>query len=507
MKFLLTILLVFLFSLQLFAQVFWEEIVPYTVKPQSLSVSRNGNVFIIEDYGLIRSTDHGQSWDSISVAPTGVSDFGTSPTGPIYLFNDLFRKSTDEGNSWITVVSPFGMYRCWFLMVNHLGDIFTQPEWGYNRNTFRSTDEGKSWDIIGIDSSVIGDLIFKDDLTFASFHDGSGSEDGLYRSSDKGDTWEILPNAPTHLGALFASKAGKLFAITYSNYENPLFVMSPDNGNSWEAISEFDSILVRDIEENQFGHIFLATVSQVWGGVISGVFRSTDDGVSWQQINSGLNHSDCQKLAIDSSGYVYVVAGSSQRLYRSIHSTIPVELVSFSAKQIDDNIHLKWQTATELNNQGFEIERKTENSEWRIIGFKEGNGTTAEAHYYSFIDENTPSGKNQYRLKQIDYDGRFEYSKTVEVDVLVVSSFSLEQNYPNPFNPSTKIKYYIPTISIVNIKVFDALGKEVATLVNEEKPAGTYEVIFIDETPSSGIYFYHLRAGDFVETKKMLLLK
>jgi hypothetical protein len=111
-----------------------------------------------------------------------------------------------------------------------------------------------------------------------------------------------------------------------------------------------------------------------------------------------------------------------------------------------------------------------------------------------------------YRLKQIDNDGKFAYSDEVEV-MIIPTIFELAQNYPNPFNPSTTIKYQLPISSKVTLKMYDVLGNEVITLLNEEKEAGAYEVIFNASNYSSGIYFYRLQAGSFVETKKMILLK
>ena len=187
---------------------------------------------------------------------------------------------------------------------------------------------------------------------------------------------------------------------------------------------------------------------------------------------------------------------------------LPVELVTFDVSVLDKNVTLTWITASELNNSGFEIQRidKTKNI-WKEIGFIEGKGTTSEIQYYSFIDENVPSGKYRYRLKQVDFDGTFEYSEIIEVVVGTPTEFSLGQNYPNPFNPSTTINYSIPEFSFVTLKVYDVLGSEVATLVNEDKSVGSYEVEFDATGLPSGIYFYKLQAGSFVETKKMVLMK
>jgi hypothetical protein len=187
--------------------------------------------------------------------------------------------------------------------------------------------------------------------------------------------------------------------------------------------------------------------------------------------------------------------------------SIPVELVSFTAELIDDNVLLKWITATETNNSGFEIERKQYDSGWEEIGFVAGHGTTTEIQHYTFTDNDVNPGKYQYKLKQIDYDGTFEYSHIVEVEILFVNEFSLSQNFPNPFNPSTKIEYSIPQASQVRIKVFDILGNEIETIVNEEKTAGTYELTWYAENLPSGVYFYQLQAGQHTAVKKMLLLK
>lgn len=199
---------------------------------------------------------------------------------------------------------------------------------------------------------------------------------------------------------------------------------------------------------------------------------------------------------------------------------IPVELTSFTANAVDGNVVLNWTTATELNNSGFEIQKRNHTStslsvtEWESIGFVNGNGTSTETHIYSFADQNPVAGKSYYRLKQIDFDGSFQYSNVIEFDLTSPMVFSLEQNYPNPFNPSTKIRYNIPSVISttgrnlnVVLKIYDVLGDEVATLVNEEKPAGNYEVNFDASKLSSGVYFYQLLAGSFFETKKMILIR
>ena len=188
---------------------------------------------------------------------------------------------------------------------------------------------------------------------------------------------------------------------------------------------------------------------------------------------------------------------------------IPVELTSFTASANSPGVVVNWTTATEINNHGFEVERSKDNENFYRIGFVQGKGTTTEMQSYSFIDDIEYAGVKTYyyRLRQVDLDGRSQYSDVVNVDFDIPKDFVLSQNYPNPFNPSTKITYALPSQSPVVIKVYDLTGQEVITLVDEVKEAGTYEINFDALNFSSGVYIYQMRAGDFSSVKKMSILK
>jgi len=186
----------------------------------------------------------------------------------------------------------------------------------------------------------------------------------------------------------------------------------------------------------------------------------------------------------------------------------PVELTSFKAENSQDKVILKWQTSSEINNLGFDIERKFESNNWEVIGFVEGKGNSTEINDYSFTDENLfEQGKYFYRLKQRDFDGAFEYSPEIEIDNSTEGKYILKQNYPNPFNPETKISYFLPKSGFVNIKVYNALGNEVRTLVNENQEYGNHEVNFDGSNLSSGVYYLQLKADDFQQIIKMILLR
>jgi hypothetical protein len=201
---------------------------------------------------------------------------------------------------------------------------------------------------------------------------------------------------------------------------------------------------------------------------------------------------------------------------------LPAEISSFSSNVSDRIVALNWSTSSELNNSGFEIQRAIENGKWKIengklkmengewdkIGFVSGGGTTNEVREYSFTDRNLETGKYKYRLKQFDFNGNFEYFELTEVvSIGIPDKYDLSQNYPNPFNPLTTINYDLPSDGIVTIKVYDILGRELKTLVNEMKTAGYHKIQFNASDLASGAYFYQMKAGDFVAVKKLVVLK
>ena len=192
---------------------------------------------------------------------------------------------------------------------------------------------------------------------------------------------------------------------------------------------------------------------------------------------------------------------------------LPVELASFNSTVDNRNIKLNWTTNSEQNNSGFDIERKlVSGNVWSRIANVPGAGNSNIVRNYSYADNNLGTGRFNYRLKQIDFNGNYHYyDLSNEVVVGIPVRFNLAQNYPNPFNPSTKINYDLPFDSKVAIKLFDLTGREVASLVNSVQTAGYYTVSFNASSLSSGIYFYQISADggnqNFVKTMKMVLVK
>lgn len=187
--------------------------------------------------------------------------------------------------------------------------------------------------------------------------------------------------------------------------------------------------------------------------------------------------------------------------------TVPVELTSFSAAAVNNSVRLSWSTATETNNQGFVVEKSANKANWSKIAFVAGSGNSSKPLNYSYLDNSSLNGKNYYRLKQLDNSGSFEYSKVIEVNVNSPKEYKLFANYPNPFNPSTKIAFSLAESQVVKLRVFNMLGQEVKILLNSKMDAGRHEITFNAGSLTSGVYIYKLEAGNFVQTKTMMLVK
>ena len=229
-------------------------------------------------------------------------------------------------------------------------------------------------------------------------------------------------------------------------------------------------------------------------------------GTSWSSGYSYPTGTEINVLFYDA-----LLSGTGTGLYGHDYTgALPVELTSFTADVKGNRVTLDWETATEVNNYGFEVERQEargNRQKWKKIAFVQGHGNSNSPKTYSFVDEPTGGNEFIYRLKQIDFDGTFEYSPEVNVRFSDNRNFKLIQNFPNPFNPVTVIKFELPQASFVKLRVYNTLGEEVGNLINEKKDAGIYSVDFNAKHLPSGVYLYRLETNGYTQTKKMLLVK
>ena len=389
----------------------------------------------------------------------------------------------------------------------------------------KSTNQGTSWTITNGGQSLDGQPLlaitvsnYSTDTIYAATSPTS-TRGHVFVSFNGGASWNnitgILPDRYLTDIAIEPNNASTVY-VAAAGYGSSHLFKSTNAGQSW-----FDVGITLPDAPGYSVIVDPLNANNVFFGNDITVYASTNAGNSWFEYSNGLPEAAfVYDLNILATNHRIRVATHGNGVYEAdIDLVIPVELISFTGSCENNKVKLIWSTATELNNQGFEIERGASYpsadgpskggtfGNWQLIGFVQGSGTTTDLRNYSFIDENVQSGIFEYRLKQIDYDGSYNYSKTIEINSVYVNSFQLFQNYPNPFNPSTKIQYLLSSKQFVTLKVYDILGKEVSTLVNEEKPAGNYEVEFDGKELPSGIYFYKLKAGNYSETKKMLLMK
>ena len=305
-----------------------------------------------------------------------------------------------------------------------------------------------------------------------------------------------------------------IFGNSYADAKDFIFLYDNVDGTGRPisgAIAEIDGLSLKPVTSYvPFYRDFVDTVSGAWGTIIPNQLPNGIRRIERRVFGTGeifeVVNTDEDGVWPSGANTVNPSVGLIPIEIKDTDGPVPVELTSFSANIIEGKVQLEWTTATETNNLGFEVQRKDKQS-FVKIGFVPGKINSTSIQNYSYVDDNAVNGKYSYRIKQIDLDGSSNYSDVVEVDLSLPVEFSLSQNYPNPFNPSTTISYQIGKQSLVTLVVYNILGKEVATLVNEVKSPGAYNLKFDGTNLSSGIYFYKLTADGFTSTKKFTLMK
>jgi len=299
------------------------------------------------------------------------------------------------------------------------------------------------------------------------------------------------------------------FTGAYNDYCTFLPANVPDNEpgpvdfwtDSLEARYPSGSDMLWVVYQSSASHLTLVSTDTV------NLFVKMTPGVTQGNFNLGYFVTDA---ALDFTDPTYYSLSENNPI--TVAGVVPVELTSFSALGMRDGVQLNWETATEINNQRFEIERSIDSQNFTIVGFVNGRGTTTEKSTYSFIDKGVNEGKYYYRLKQVDYNGTYEYSQVIEIEFSVPQVFSLAQNYPNPFNPATTLSFGLPVESNITLSVYNSLGELVKVVAQGTLQAGTHNMNFEAVDLPTGIYMYTLNAKgsdgvEFTQTAKMLLLK
>ncbi len=518
-------------------------------------------IYVGSDGGLFVSTDGGTNWESrneglrtiqyyrLSSSPADINtyiggaqdngNFGTEngPDQPWLLastgdgmenFFDrdspttMFFMSTQNGN-----LIRFENYQTTGISPSYSSNTYwTTPffmhpvnnDWIYvaSQRLWRSTNKGDDWE-------AVSDIFASSAITTVSQNPSypdmmicaSGgfyiTDVPVYISEDGGINWrnvsQNIPGPKRQIPRVVAHPVEEnTVYVVRSGFGSGKIYESTNMGQSWQDISS-------DLPDVPYNDLFIDPVNPDWmfmGGDL-GVYHTQDRGQSWVRSGTGMPFTAVHDFSYyDGPGGRKLRAATHGRSAYEIalDEVVPVELINFSARASGKSVELNWTTATELNNFGFEVERKYISTEWSAIGFIRGHGTTSRINHYSFIDDNV-SGKICYRIKQIDFDGNFEYSSVSEVTVSEPSEFQLIQNYPNPFNPSTRIMFSLGSESSVRLSVFNVLGEEIDILINKKMMEGFHEVIWNGKNQPSGIYFCKLACEGQrkVMVKKMILQK
>jgi len=443
--------------------------------------SNNNNVFVSTQYGyLSRSTDAGATW-------TGLvgSEGSTAWTAPY----------------WQHPTTPTKIYAA------------------YSKQILRSTNTGVNWvyytpsDLTTSRiTSVAHSPVNTNNMMLAASYFTTSPE--VLFSTDEGATWyNSNLSASGFTGAMVHRVvadpvSANTFYIARASYTTGQVIKTTNLGTNWTNISgDLPAITASDI------FIDPLNTSHIYVGNDFGVYLSTNGGVNYSKLNNGMPFVPVLDFSYYSySGSRYLRAATHGRgIYElNFDTPLPVQLASFTSQITGRDVKLNWSTSQEVNNSGFDVERIKSSGDkgFEKIGFLKGKGNTGTGMNYSFEDKKLPSGKYNYRLKQVDVNGNFEYFVlNGDVEIGVPNKFSVSQNYPNPFNPETKIDFDLPMDSRVSIVVYDMTGREVKTLLNEMRTAGFHTVKLNAIDLSSGIYFYRVTAGSLSVVKKMMFVK
>jgi hypothetical protein len=458
----------------------------------------------------VASAELGQAWGG---------GLGTIATNYILVNNNIVKGNKALTSSTMELGVGGGIYflrdSTAYLMV--MNNIISNNE---VRSEYKTRGAGIGFDRAG---NYGGDVLFANNIVYGNYSTGSGDSRGggiyLWKSMVKVFNNTITKNSSDFGGGLYSNESetsvvmNSIFWGDTSNSEVHIGGIAPeivysDIQGGWGGTGNINSDPLFDGGSDFY---FLTDSSPcIDAGNPDAQYNDVED-----PNNPGNPMPPARGTLINDMGH----CGGPISVWGNRPWPLPVELTSFTASTGFGKVILNWTTATEINNLGFEIERKIINDterEWVRIGFSEGHGTTTENKEYSYVDDisRITATSLVYRLKQIDFDGSYEYSDEVMVDNPSPIDFALHQNYPNPFNPTTRITFGIPLKSQVSLKIFNSIGEQVAQLVNEEKEVGSYEVEFNAANLPSGIYFYRLQvyhanggAGSFISIKKMVLLK
>lgn len=463
------------------------------VQLNSVSFTSENTGYVAGGAGkLFRTLDAGATWTSQTLI-TGESIFKlfflNSSTGFATSQTKLF-KTGNSGTNWSSI-NLAGFQDI------HFKDASNGIVCGTSANKIATTTNGGTIWIYNGDDDLTQNLYALSCLPDNQTVIAVGDAGTVVRSINYGTDWSnIASGTSEQLNSVHFANAS--FGWACGN--NGTIIHSTDGGLTWSPQTSGTTEHLQSIK-------FYDASSGIAVGYNGVMLKTNNGGTIWTKYETVAPYSLYEVAILSASSAV--VVGANGTIIKGENLPLPVELTSFTARVSGSTVTLLWETKTEIDNYGFEIERKTATSTWQKIGFVEGHSTTNSPKYYNFTDSPRGNGKFQYRLKQIDNDGAFEYSSVVEVDLSGLLPMEIEiKNFPNPFNPETNINIRVPETSETTIELYDLTGEKIATLDELVIEKGSIYALKLDGSMlPSGIYIIHVTAGKHRNSHKIMLMK
>ena len=471
-----------------------------------------------QDNGTEEGTEPSLVWNEIYGGDGGYTNVDPTDSNVIYgeyVYGDLL-KSTNSGESFASITTGIGESGYWItpyvLDPENTTTLFTATS-----KIYRSTNGGNSWSArtsyLRSSSDLVTTLSISPPETNVMYAGISGYRGAdvtayLYLSTNSGSTWSnITGDLPT--GCRFLPRDGRPVTerdgIPRGSFGGPAHILkTSDYGSTWTALSStsngFDDVPTKVI-------CIDSLTRNIYAGTYWGIYRSTDDGSTWSKLSTGLPNAVVDDISIQYSTYELRVGTHGRGIwsYSLADQSLMVQVASWNALQSDRGVQLMWSTQSEVRNAGFKILREApSDSNWQVIAdyttddSLRGLGTTSIGKDYSYLDGEVVFGASyRYRLQSVLTEGSITNLNTMSVTFNVPRDYALSQNYPNPFNPLTKITYRLPEASHVTLKVYDVLGRQVATLVERNAGRGKLQCGVDASGLPSGVYFYYLKASGY----------
>ena len=475
-----------------------------------------------QDNNKETSTNGGTTWNQLTTGDGGYTVVDPVHTNYVYgqYVNGSLQRSSNFGANY-TEIRPSGstgglFYNPYAMAPGNDSTIVYGQSDLWKTTSVQTASSGSGWTQIAA-TGVVGGSVSSIAIGATSTRNiYAGTSNGrILATTDNGSTWTTTAGFPYVTGLAVDITNDNVCYACFSGTTGLHVEKTANGGTTWGNVTgNFPNIPVLCIA------LRTASPRTIFLGTDLGVYKSTDDGSTWVSFNNAMPTVAVFDLKYKEGTQLLLAATHGRGCWTFDYGGfLPIELASFTAASgAGPGVHIAWKTLSEVNNYGFEVQRSagvTDGFSTLPGGFVRGHGTTLAPQSYQFDDPSAGAGIWYYRLKQIDLNGTSHYIEPVRVEaapgVVAAGSappeFALLQNHPNPFNPSTTIRFDLAADRDVSLRVYNSLGQVVSELVNGHRPAGRYSIAWDASGFASGVYFYRLEAGNFVQTKKLIVLR